>query len=428
MTTTTNPSSRRALLAAAAGGTVALVAESLARPLPARAQDSYVVLGGANESSSATSLRIDDGGTMSGAPALSLRNDNGDTAHGAPALRADSYFGSAIYARSVEGYAIYAASDTTAITAVSKDHVAIIGWGGEPDREGESSGGSETIGVMGRSGAGTGVQGMAKSGVGVHGGSDTGTGVYAYSPAGSGLHAQSDSGIAVQAACHGGKAAVHATHAEGDAAVGWSKTTTGLRGIGEDTAHGVIGESAAVGVEGRTTGTTTEEDMFQANVIGVWGRVDGPGGFGIAVKGDGANGCGVLGQGGHCGVHGYGEKAGVEGKSLTGTGVSGQTNDGVAVSAGVFPGGSGIALVADGPVMFSTAGRGNLVGGRAKVTPGVALDDSSKVLITLMGNPGAQAIVPYVEVTPGPAGTGFFRVRVPGARATAIPFAYFVIS
>jgi hypothetical protein len=34
MAINTNPSSRRALLAAAAGGTVALVAESLARPLP----------------------------------------------------------------------------------------------------------------------------------------------------------------------------------------------------------------------------------------------------------------------------------------------------------------------------------------------------------------------------------------------------------
>ena len=39
MAINTNPSSRRALLAAAAGGTVALVAESLVRPLPTRAAD-----------------------------------------------------------------------------------------------------------------------------------------------------------------------------------------------------------------------------------------------------------------------------------------------------------------------------------------------------------------------------------------------------
>ena len=358
MAINTNPSSRRALLAAAAGGTVALVAESLVRPLPVRAgSDGDVVLGEVNESTVTTTLRNTSG------PECVLRLENSS--------------GSALDASSRDANAIQAVSDTkAAIEAQSKQFIAIVGHAGEHDGTGGSNGGMDTTGAIGFSGAGTGVRGMVKSGVGVAGTSETGVGVHA-------------------------------------------KSITG---------QGLVAESSSIGIESHTTGTTTEEAMFGANVIGVWGLVDGPGGFGIAVKGDGANGCGVLGQGGHCGVHGYREKAGVEGKSLTGPGVSGQTNDGVAVHGGVFTGGSGVALQTDGPVIFSSAGRGNLVGGRAKVTPGVALDSSSRVLITLMGNPGAQALVPYVEVNPGPAGTGFFRVRAPGARVTAVPFAYFVIS
>jgi len=357
MAINTNPSSRRALLAAAAGGTVALVAESLARPLPARAgSDGDVVLGGVNVSASTTKL------SSSGPPSvLSLVNSSG------PALDASSR----------DNNAIQAVSNTkAAIEAQSIQFIAIVGHAGSHDGAGGSNGGPGTTGVLGFSGAGTGVGGICKSGIGVQGSSVTGVGVHA-------------------------------------------KSTTD---------RGVVAEGSTIGVESHTNGTTTEEAMFGANVIGVWGLVDGPGGFGIAVKGDGANGCGVLGQGGHCGVHGYGERVGVEGKSLAGAGVGGQTESGVALRGEVFPGGTGLALAAGGPVQFDSAGLGNLVGGKAKVTPGVALHDGSKVLITLMRNPGAQALTPYVEVAPGPAGTGFFRVHVPNARVAAVPFAYFVIS
>jgi hypothetical protein len=358
MAINTNPSSRRALLAAAAGGTVALVAESLARPLTVRAgSDGDVVLGDVNES-----------------PLTTILNN---TTSPEPVLRVESVLGLAIDARSHAGGAIGAISDEDiAIVAIGKQRIGVVAHGGEPDGLGGSNGGKDTCGVLGFSGAGYGVAGIVKSGEGVHAESDSGVGVYA-------------------------------------------KSTTG---------RGVVAESGAIGIESHTTGTTTEEDMFGSNVIGVWGIVDGPGGFGIAVKGDGANGCGVLGQGGHCGVHGYGERVGVEGKSLAGAGVGGQTESGVALRGEVFQGGTGLALAAGGPVQFDSAGRGNLVGGKAKVTPGVALDDGSKVLITLMRNPGAQALTPYVEVTPGPAGTGFFRVHVPNARVGAVPFAYFVIS
>ncbi len=431
MAANTSPSSRRALLAGTAAGLAVAAAGQLARPLSALAEDGDAV-------------RVGD--TLTAESTTAITNNTTS----ATVLSLESTQGTAIEAKSKDSTIIADSTDSTAIWGRSQRWIAVQGDSyGEPDSNdpkvvgiGVMGAGPQT-GVHGQSTAGFGVAGITETGEGVHASASgvSGVAVSASSPSGIAVEANSDAGPAVRAGSLNGSAifawshgegqdvaAMRGEHAEGDGIVGWSKTTTGVRGLGENEANGVTGKSHAVGVEGRTTGTTTEEDMFQANVIGVSARVDGPDGFGIAVKGDGANGCGVLGQGGHCGVHGYGDKAGVEGKSLPGVGVSGNTQDGYAVAANVFPGGSGVALIAHGPVIFDSAGLGNLVGGRAKVTPGVTIDGASKVFIALMGSPGAQAQVPYVEVTPGPAGTGFFRVRLPGARATAIPFAYFVIS
>ena len=358
MAINTNPSSRRALLAAAAGGTVALVAESLARPLAARAEDpQYVVLGGENKSSSNTSIHIDDKGALSGNAALALISVGGDRFHAAPALAADSYFGSAINARSVEGYAIEAHSNDQAIVGISTGLIGVAGYGGEM---GDTSPATNLTGVRGWSYAGNGVQGMSTSGEGVHAESDTGTGVYA--------------------------------------------------------------SSKRTGIHGTTRGSFDfEENKDVVGVLGTSRSVDGFGGDGIGVEGRSDTGIGVLG-GGQVGVHGatgFPGGIGVEAKSETGPALH---------AIAVDPEGGARAIVAEGPVVFSSAGLANLVGGKAKVTPGVPLDEASKVLITLMRNPGAQALTPYVEVTPGPAKTGFFRVHVPNARAAAVPFAYFVIS
>ena len=240
MAINTNPSSRRALLAAAAGGTVALVAESLARPLPVRAgSDGDVVLGGVNDSTLTTTLR--------------------NTTGPASVLAVESNQGPAIDAASGPSHAIRAVSDTgIAISAVSKQFIGIIGWGGEPP----DGGGNGTTGVMGVSGAGYGVAGMCKTGEGVHAESENGTGVYAKSTTGFGLDAASDSGTAVGAG---------------------SKKT---------------------GVHGITEGTFD----FEANrdVVGVLGTsrsVNGVGGNGIGVEGRSDTGIGVLG-GGQVGVHG----------------------------------------------------------------------------------------------------------------------------
>lgn len=261
-------------------------------------------------------------------------------------------------------------------------------------------------------------------------------GVWGYSDGGSGVEGEGPTGVLAIGASQGlyGAGLAGATGVLGSslkpgdgpfpppAELGTGVGVEGLSGLGV----GVRGRSAGVAVEGHTEGVTSEEDMFDHRVVGVAGRVKDGGSYGIGVLGDGGLGCGVLGQGGHVGVHGYGETAGVEGKSLPGVGVRAQTESGVAIAAEVSPSGSGLALQAHGPVQFDSAGRGQLVGSRATISPGVALHAGSKVLVTLMADPGLRASILYVELNPGPALTASFVVRLPGARGT-IPFAYFVI-
>jgi hypothetical protein len=201
------------------------------------------------------------------------------------------------------------------------------------------------------------------------------------------LLATAAAGAAVLAADQLGRPlAVRAANG-GPVLLGQSNTASGTTVIAANGADALRGESPTIGVEGRTTGTTTEDTMFQDGVTGVAGRVQGPAGFGIALYGEGANGVGVLGQGGHCGVHGYGDKAGVEGKSLPGTGISGNTQDGVGVEAGVFDGGSGVALKTHGPVVFSRSGLLAIAANRSSVSKAVpALSATSMVLATLQTN------------------------------------------
>lgn len=411
-------SSRRALLTGAVTGLAITAATQLTRPLSTLASDGEPVrLGAANAASTRTAIACTDD--------LALDITGPVTAISA------------------------ASTDGLAIVGESKRFIGVVGRSlGNPDPGDPHVVGIGVVGtgpqegVHGESPTGFAVAGITQTGEGVHADAFgvAGVAVSANSPSGVAVQATSDTGTAVIAGSPNGSAmiawsdgtgpdavAVRGSHAEGDAVVGWSKKTTGVRGIGEDQASGMSGESPTVGVAGRTSGETNEQEMFQANVVGVLATVAGPGGFGIGVKGDGANGVGVLGQGVHCGVHGYGDKAGVAGKSLAGDGVSGSTQSGVALRGDVFAGGSGIALAAHGPVIFDSAGCGKLTGGKAKVTPGVALDPTSKVLVTLMGDPGPQAQAPYVVVTPGAAGTGFFELRVPNARRVELAFAWFVI-
>lgn len=357
-----NPSSRRALLAAAAGGTVALVAESLARPLPARAgSDGDVVLGGVNESASTTVIN--------------------NWASQEPVLRAESANGSAIDARSATKPAILAVSDTeVGLSAVSKQHAGIVGYGGEPDGAGGSDGGIGTTGVAGHSGAGVGVAGMSKSGEGVHASSETGSGVYAYSPTGLGIDAASVSGIAV------------------------------------------LARSRKTGVEGITEGSFDfEANRDVVGVLGVSKSVDGVGGNGPGVEGRSETGIGVLG-GGQQGVHGASGSPG-------GTGVLAKSETGPALHAvAVYPEQGARAIVAEGPVEFSSAGRGVIARGamRATVVSPVLLNVAvSKILVTLLANPAGKrtSSLSHVEID----GSEAFTVVLSAPAAREVPFAYFVL-
>jgi hypothetical protein len=389
--------SRRAVLAAATGGAAALLVDSFARPLPARANDpDYVLLGALNESASTTRLR-----NMTGTAAV---------------LMAESVHGSAIDARSDERPAILAVSDTeVGISAVSKQHVGIVGYGGEPDDEGGSNGGPDTTGVMGRSGAGYGLCGISKSGEGVHAQSDTGSGVYAHSSTGMGLDAKSDSGIAVRAICYGGKAVdayaegddpeiagVNAVHTEGDAVRGWSKKT-GVRGITEGSFD-------------------WEENRDVVGVLGISRHAGGSGGDGIGVEGRSDTGMGVLGEG-QVGVHGASGSPG-------GTGMLAKSETGDAFQAfAVFPEQGARAIVAMGPVEFSSAGRGTIAFGatRATIKSPVALNAAaSKILVTLLANPAGKKASSFSHVEIHQARQAFSVVLTAPA-AQVVPFAYFVL-
>ena len=362
MAVNTNPSSRRALLAAAAGGTVALVAESLARPLPARAADGDVVYVGATLTAEATTT---------------LRNMTGP----ATVLLAESNLGVAIDARSRAGPAIGAISDEDiAIVAIGKQRIGVVAHGGEPDGLGGSNGGSGTAGVLGFSGAGYGVAGIVKSGEGVHAESKTGSGVYAKSTTGFGLDAASDSGIAVRA---------------------FSKKT-GVQGITEgsfdfDTNRDVVG------------------------VLGISRSVDGVGGNGPGVEGRSDTGIGVLGAG-QQGVHGASGSPG-------GTGVLAKSETGAALNAvAVYPEQGARAIVAEGPVEFSSAGRGIIAPGATRTTleSPVALNAAvSKILVTLLANPAGKkaSSLSHVEID----GSEAFTVVLTAPAAREVPFAYFVL-
>lgn len=346
MAINTNPSSRRALLAAAAGGTVALVAESLARPLAARAgDDGDVVLGGVNESASTTTLRrsVGDPG-----PALRLENSSG---------------WGALDASTGDSNTIQAVSDTkAAISAQSKQFIAIVGHAGEYDGSGGSNGGPGTTGVLGFSGAGTGVGGICKSGVGVLGSSETGVGVHA--------------------------------------------------------------RSKKIGVQGITEGSFDfEANRDVGGVLGESRSVDGVGGNGPGVEGRSETGIGVLGAG-QVGVHGatgFPGGIGVEAKSETGPALH-------AIAA--YPDQGARAIVAEGPVEFSSAGRGIIARGatQARVVSPVALSaEVSKILVTLLANPAGQmaSSLSHVEIHESHQA---FTVVLTAPAARKVPFAYFVIS
>ena len=199
-----------------------------------------------------------------------------------------------------------------------------------------SSGGGG-IGILGTSGSGTAVRGSSSSGAGVQATSGTGTGLVGRSTASVGVYAESSGA---------GQPALFGRSLASSAAV-----------------LGVTGPApAAYPLKAGVYGYSVEDGGSK----GVWGRSN--------------SGMGVYGQ------------------ATSGRAVRGWASSGTAVSAEAT---SGIALHAKGRVQLETSsGTDTILAGTRtrKVSPGFNLTSTTKVLVTLMGDPGGSTVVQRVAV------------------------------
>ena len=238
-----------------------------------------------------------------------------------------------------------------------------------------------------------------------------------------------------------------------------SASGTGSRGVTGVGVFGVLGQSGGPqghGVHGLATGTNGIAVFGEATspsgaAMGAVGRSKSPGGVGVQGVNLATSG-NALGVGGRTtsptgrgvfGVHDTtsGVGAGVEGatKSTTGVGVFGHADaatGGIGVAgqattpsafAGSFQGSGGaIALQAAGPVQFTTAGIATIGSGNSSVTvtPGVAINATSKVLCMLMSDPGGTTTIQRVNKNSGTT----FQIILTAAATGSCDVAYFVIS
>jgi hypothetical protein len=115
---------------------------------------------------------------------------------------------------------------------------------------------------------------------------------------------------------------------------------------------------------------------------------------------------------------------GVYGQATSGRGIRGTAGSG---KGGSFEASSGIALHAKGRVQLEqSSGTATLAAGtRSKtVTPGFDLTSASKVLVTLMGNPGGSTVVQRVAVD---TIANSFRVYLTAKAANKTKFAWLVL-
>lgn len=202
-------------------------------------------------------------------------------------------------------------------------------------------------------------------------------------------------------------AALTAGQASGLSLIRASALNAGIVAFGES--MGVRGSSAdKVGVLGVAGGEGPSNIPPNVGVYG-WSTAES-----IAVS------MGVLGR--STAPAGYG----AFGTSDSGTGVQGFTKSGTAVSAAVGPNGTGRAFAANGRVTFSTSGIATVGAGNAQkvVSPGIALTSQSKVLATVMGNPGGTVVLKRVIVD---AAADTFTIVLTGNAANATDVCWFVL-
>jgi hypothetical protein len=389
--------SRRALLLGAATGVTALAVDALARSAPVAAADGDpLLLGQENEADKSTRLK-------SGNSDVVLEVDGAGT----------------------DGIVVHSDSKT-GLSATSEAHVAVQAESAGPEGVGVGVYGKSTqfIAVLGEGGR-EGVHGYSLDGDGVRGISAHGTGVAADCDSGWGMLTTSVSG--------GGLGAVSVlrsgVEAMSDAVVDDARElvdVAGVYGRSTEPGYGKPGQGplgSGLGVLGRS-GTG----------VGVRGESTGPGGVGIEGRTSGPESIGVLGGSPHTGIHGWGERIGVEGKTQFGVGVVGHTQDGIAVSADIFPGGTGVAVAAHGPVVFDSAGLVTIPKDARSVTvtsPVALVQGSSKILVTLMVDPavlGKKGVPPdvllsHVEIR----SSATFDIVLKDKASQPVDAAYFVI-
>ena len=116
---------------------------------------------------------------------------------------------------------------------------------------------------------------------------------------------------------------------------------------------------------------------------------------------------------------------GVYGRTDAGFGVRGRAGIGIGGYFEAEP--SGTALQVAGPVRFSSAGINTVQAGTKskKVSPGIDVESSSKVFVTLMSNPGAGIVLHRVSKD---TVNDQFTVYLTGSPSQNVTFAWFVIS
>jgi hypothetical protein len=135
---------------------------------------------------------------------------------------------------------------------------------------------------------------------------------------------------------------------------------------------------------------------------------------GTGVHGLSDNYFGVIGTGAVGGVAGTSEGTGVQGLSSAGTGLYGLST-------------TGLALDVDGAARFKTSGIAQVKAGKSSKTvdPGIDINGKSKILCTLLGNPGNAAVIKWVNPL---VGKDKFKLYLTQAVAVNTDFAWFVIS
>jgi hypothetical protein len=219
-----------------------------------------------------------------------------------------------------------------------------------------------------------------------------------------------------------------------------------LKGRSQGGGTGVEGSSASgVGVRGGSNSSFGVIGGSNQNV-GVWGQssaTDQAGTVGLSVD----DSTGVMGISekftipptpAKTGVYGYAvqgtDSRGVWGRSNAGRGVYGQAGGGMGVRGfassglgGSFEATSGVALHARGRVQLDKAsGTGTIATGTRSrtVTPGFDLTTGTKVLVSLLGNPGGSTVVQRIAVN---ASADTFTVYLTANATASTKFAWLVL-